>query len=115
VNGPNIVNSSNVVNCPNVVNDHTIVNSSNVVNDHTIVNLNNSNVVNDQIVVNCPTVVNNPTVVVDLGIVPIVWLVGFFLHFIATFGSFTTIGQFRTFRSFIWTVNNRQSSFKAIN
>jgi hypothetical protein len=46
--GPNIVNSSNVVNCPNVVNDHTIVNSSNVVNDHTIVNLNNSNVVNGQ-------------------------------------------------------------------
>ena len=34
-------------------------------------------------------------------------VVGFILHFITTFGSFTTVGQFRTFRSFIWTINNR--------
>ena len=31
----------------------------------------------------------------------------FFLHFITTFGSFTTVGQFRTFCSCIWTINNR--------
>jgi hypothetical protein len=41
--------------------------------------------------------------VVVLGIVPKVWWV-FFLHFITTFGSFTTVGQFRTFHSFIWTM-----------
>jgi hypothetical protein len=96
--------------------------SISVVNDHTIVNLNSSNVVHDQIVVNCPNVVKHPTVVncpykwvecskcsftlkylyqttkiliVDLGIAPKVWWF-FFLHFITTFGSFTTVGQFRT-------------------
>jgi hypothetical protein len=34
-------------------------------------------------------------------------VVVFFLHFITTFGSFTTVGQFRIFHSFIWTINNR--------
>jgi hypothetical protein len=69
-------NDPNVVNCPNIVND------PNVLNDHNIVN--------------SPTFGNCSQSVVLF----------FFLHFITTFGSFTTVGQFRTFSSFIWTIYN---------
>jgi hypothetical protein len=93
VNSPNIVNSSNVVNCPNVVNGPNVVNCQNVVNDHNIV-----------IVQICSFTLKYlyqaaKILVVDFGIVPKVWC--FFLHFITTFGSLTTVGQFRTFCSFV--------------
>jgi hypothetical protein len=42
------------------------------------------------------------TKLVDFGIIPKVgFFVVVFLHFITTFGSFTTVEQFTTFRSFI--------------